>query len=157
MAVSSYAQQSTLITVLVVDTKTGKPVPHRGIRVYRISPETHMPTVEPGLPLERITDVEGRVPFSTTRLDPTHTTSSNDTGAQVSRKRLTEFRDILITYAAAGIQCSTGLFSLETILTTGIVGDDRCNKKFDPTKFKSTPGEVIFFVGKYHWWEAGET
>ncbi|MGO8720495.1 MAG: hypothetical protein ACLQMO_14975 [Acidobacteriaceae bacterium] len=149
-----------MITVKVVDTKSGKPVPHREIWVDRIDPDTHIPIVERGFPLKGSTGVDGIASFSTARLRSTYSAGKSDNrndAEAAPRKRLSKFLDIEITYAAGGIQCSTGLFSLEEILTSGVVGDNRCDKKFDPGEFKSIPGEVIIFVGKYHWWEAGQT
>lgn len=156
----SSAQESSTITVKVVDTKSGKPVPHRGIWVEKINPNTHMPIVERGLPLKGSTGADGMVSFSTARLRssyPAARSNNRNEPGSAPRKRLSKFLDIEVTYAAGGIQCSTGLFSLQDILTTGVVGDNHCDKKFDPGKFKSVPGEAIIFVGKYHWWEAGQT
>jgi hypothetical protein len=61
-----------------------------------------------------------------------------------------------VVYADAGIQCSRGLFSLDEILATGVVGDNHCDRKLDPEKLTSVQGEVLFFVGKYHWWQGGQ-
>jgi hypothetical protein len=111
------------------------------------------------MPLQGTTDDDGKVSFPDGKLrsTPPEDQSSNggNTSGALPRQRLSKLLDLQIIYAGGGIQCSTGLFSLDEILTSGVVGDNRCNKKFDPAKFKSTPGEVIIFVGKYHWWENG--
>jgi hypothetical protein len=113
------------------------------------------------MPLQGTTDDDGKVSFPDGKLRSTppedQSRDGGDTGGAAPRERLSKLVDLQIIYAGGGIQCSTGLFSLDEILTSGVVGDNRCNKKFDPTKFKSTPGEVIIFVGKYHWWESGQT
>jgi hypothetical protein len=120
-----------------------------------------MPIAELGMPLRGTTDDDGKVSFPDGKLRSTPPTdqSSNggDTGGAVLRKRLSKLIDLQIIYAGGGIQCSTGLFSLDEILTSGAVGDNRCKKKVDPAKVKSTPGEVIILVGKYHWWEGMQT
>jgi hypothetical protein len=119
-----------------------------------------MPIVEQGMPLRGTTDIDGKVSFPSTRLSSdlsTKQSGAGDKSEAVPRERLSKVLDLEITYVEGGIQCSTGLFSLNEILDSGVVGDNRCNKKFDLTKFKSAPGEVIIFVGKYHWWEAGQT
>jgi hypothetical protein len=119
-----------------------------------------MPIAEQGMPLQGKTDIYGKVSFPSARLHPDLPANRSGGGGNteaVPRKRLSEYLDVGVTYAGGGIQCSTGLFSLDEILRSGVVGDYQCSKKFDPTKFKSAPGEVIIFVGKYHWWEAGQT
>jgi len=159
LAVATSAQQSPVITVRLIDSTNGRPLPNRGIWIERINPDTHMPIVEDGMPLKGTTDIDGKVSFPSARLRPhLSANQSGDRGKTeaVPRKRLSKFLDVDITYAGGGIQYSTGLVSLDEILAYGVVGTDRCNKKFDPTKFKSTPGEVVMFVGKYHWWEAGQ-
>jgi hypothetical protein len=159
VAAASPAQQGALITIRLIDITNGKPASQRGIWIERINPDTHMPIVEDGMPLKGMTDIDGKVTFFSARLYPNLSANQSGDGGMteaVPRKRLSKFLDVEITYAGGGIQCSTGLFSLDEIFTSGVVGDNRCNKKFDPTKFKSTPGEVIIFVGKYHWWEAGQ-
>jgi hypothetical protein len=112
------------------------------------------------MPLQGTTDDGGKVSFPDGKLHSAplgQSSNGSDTGGIVPRERLSKLLDLQIIYAGGGIQCSTGLFSLDEILKSGVVADNRCDKKFDPTKFKSTPGEVIMFVGKYHWWEAGQT
>ena len=145
----------------LIDAAKGKSVPHRGVFIYRINPDTHRPIAEQGMPLRGTTDDDGKVSFPDGKLlpKPSEDQSSNggNTGGALSRQRLSKFVDLQIIYAGGGIQCSSGLFSLDDILVSGAVGENRCNQKFDPAKFKSTPGEVIIFVRKYHWWEGVQT
>ncbi len=160
VAVASHAQQgSPIITVQLINATDGKPVPRRGVLVYRINPDTHRPIVEQGMPLQGTADDDGRVLFPDEKLrsTPSENQSSNsgDKREAVSRQRLSKLLDLQITYAGGGIQCSTGLFSLDEIRTSGVVGDNHCNRKFDLTKFKRTPREVVIFVRKYRWWENG--
>ena len=154
---ASPAQQSPLITVRLIYATNGKPVRHRRVYIDRINPDTLRPILEPGMYLRGTTDDDGKVSFpeGELRSTPPKDQSSNgdDAGGAVPRKRLSKLIDLQITYAGFGSQCSTSLFSLDEILTSGAVSDNLCDKKFDPAKFKSTPGEVIIFVGKHHWWE----
>lgn len=159
VAVASPAQQSPLITVRIINIANGKPVPQRGVLIERINPDTHMPIVEQGMPLKGTTGLDGKVSLSSSRLSSdisAKQSGAGDRSETIPRKNLSKFSDLEITYTGGGIQCSTGLFSLDEILKSGVVGDNRCNRKFDTTKFKSVPGEVIIFVGKYHWWEGGQ-
>ena len=156
--IGSHAQESPVVTVRLINTTTGKPVPHGGVFIYRMNPDTHTPIAEQGLPLKGTTNDDGKVSFSSVKLRSSllgdQTSNGGDAGA-VHRKRLSKFLDLLIIYAGGGglFQCSTGEFSLDEIVASGVVGDNRCDKKFDPTKFKVDSGEVIMFVRKAHWWE----
>ncbi len=158
VAVGSHAQESPVVTVRLINTMNGKPVPHRGVLIDSINPDTHMWIVEQGLPLKGTTNDEGKVSFSDVKLRSAlqgdQTSNGGNIGA-VHRKRLSKSMDLAIIYAGGGglIQCSTGKFSLDEIVASGVVGDNRCDKKFDPTKFKVDSGEVIMFVRKAHWWE----
>jgi hypothetical protein len=125
-----------------------------------MDPETHKLIVKQGLPLKGTTDEKGKVSFPDTELRSAFTRGQDGTDGERSkdpRQFMSKPLDVQIIYAGGGIQCSTGAFSLDEILRTGVIGENRCNKKFDPTQFKSTPGEVVIFIGKYHWWEAGQT
>ncbi len=137
---ASPAQQSPLITVRLIYATNGKPVRHRWVFIDRINPDTHRPIVESGMRLRGTTDDDGKASFPEGELRSTPPSSNG-------------VIDLQITYYGFGSQCSTSLFSLDEILTSGAVSDNLCNKKFDPAKFKSTPGEVIIFVGKRHWWD----
>jgi hypothetical protein len=152
---ASPAQQSPPITVRLIYATNGKPVRHRRVYIDRINPDTLRPILEPGMYLRGTTDDDGKVSFpeGELRSTPPKDQSSNGDGGAVPRKRLSKLIDLQITYAGFGSQCSTSLFSLDEILTSGAVSDNLCNKKFDSAKFKSIPGEVIIFVGKRHWWE----
>ena len=154
-----HAQDSPLITVRLINVTNGKPAVKHNILIYRINPDTHMPIAEQGLPLKGMTDENGKAVFPSASLHPTYPEDHGSNGGktQIEHKhRLSKFVDMAIMYGP-DIQCSTGLFSLDEILTTGVVGDNGCNKKFDSTKFKSVPGEVIMFVGKYHWWQGSQS
>jgi len=109
------------------------------------------------MPLQGTTDDDGEVSFFVwklrSKIPKDQSNNEGDTGGVVPRKRLSKLVDVLVTYAGPGIQCSPGLFSLDEILTSGVIGNNRCKKKLDSTKFKITPGEVVIFVGHYHWWE----
>lgn len=116
-----------------------------------------MPIVEGGMLLKGKTDKDGKVSFSGTRLRPdSYANKSTERGDITSRNRLTKFFDLEVVYASGGIQCSTGLFSLDEIIKSGVVDDNHCKTRFDTTKVKAAPGEVIMFVSKYHWWESGQ-
>lgn len=152
------AQESPTITVRVFDVSTGKPARQRLLYFDRIDATTNRQS--PNELLRLRTDDDGKVSFPITRLHfDVHSDLDGNltTTPTISRKRLTKFLDLEVTYAQGGAQCSTGLFSLDDVLATGVVGDNRCDKKVDPAKFKIHPGEVLFFVGKYHWWERGQT
>jgi hypothetical protein len=161
VALASYAQGNSGITVRLINISNGKPVTHREVFVYRIDPETHKPFVEKGFPLKGITDEEGKVSFSDLRLQQTSPEDGTDGGGKTTNshgRRLSKRLDLQIIYAGgAGVQCSTGLFSLDEILMSGALGDNRCKEKLDLTRFKCSPGEVMMFVGKSHWWESGQT
>jgi|GEM_PF-5401618 len=160
IAVTSHAQNKSDIVVRLISTVSGKPIEHRGVLIYQINPDTHMPIAEQGFPLKGSTDDEGRVVFSSLKLHSPSSEglgSTDDSTQKADRKNLSKMLDIEIVYAGGGIQCSTGLFSLAEILQSGVVGDNHCKQKIDPVKFKIKPGEVIIFVGKYHWWDAGQT
>jgi len=157
-AVSSVAQINTAVTVQLVSVSDGKPIPRKEVLVYQINPDTHMPIVEPGFPLKGTTGEDGKVSFSDARLGLASPEDRNNGGPSdgTPRKRLSKVLDLQVIYAGGGIQCSTGLFSSDEILVSGVVGNNRCGKQLDLARFKSVPGEVVIFVGKYHWWEAGE-
>jgi hypothetical protein len=160
MTAAAYAQMGTEITIRLISSANGKPMSHRPVLVYRIDSATHEPIVQQGLPLKGTTDEEGKVSFPDTNLRskiPRVQGDDGGTGTSAERHVLSKVLDVQIIYAGGGIQCSTGLFSLDEILKSGVVGDNHCDKKFDSTKFKATAGEVLIFVGKYHWWESGQT
>jgi 5-hydroxyisourate hydrolase-like protein (transthyretin family) len=144
------AQHKDVLTVRVIDMKTGRPVANREILAERIDPRTHMPLVEPGLPLKALTNSEGRATFDASLLS---TVQMQRPGHQQMTKTL----DVEVIYAAGGFQCSKGLLSLEEVLRTGVIDDAGCNLKFDRSKLTVIPGEVTLIVGKYHWWQAGQT
>ncbi len=155
---TSVAQET--ITVQVIDITNGKPANHRAVYLDRLNQETHMPVSEPGLPLKGTTNEEGKVSFSAVRISgsrPPDPSEDYDENGTVIRESLSPVRDLDVIYGGGGIQCSFGEFSIAEVLRTGVVGDDRCSQKFDTAKFKPTPGEVIIFVRKYHWWEAGQS
>jgi hypothetical protein len=157
-AVCSSAQNGLSVTVRVIYVTTGAPAPQRMIFIERVNPDTHSPIVEGEMPLKGKTDINGRVSFPAEPLRSYQApkTADKDKEESGTRERLSKYLDIEITYASGGIQCSPGMFSLDEILSTGTVDDNRCKSKVATSKFKSAPGEVIF-VGKYHWWESGQT
>lgn len=156
IAAPSFAQQNSNITVHLIDVRTGKPLSHHEVLVYRVNPETHRPFVKEGLPLKGTTDNEGSVSFAASTLQsPPQTGTSENRGAP--RNRLSKMLDLEIVHAGGGIQCSSDLFSLNEVLASGVVGDNRCKQRPDLAKFKPVPGEVIIFIGKYGWLEAGQT
>lgn len=153
------AQQTDRITIYVIDITNGKPATQRNVWIEGINPSTHMPIIENGMPLKGKTNADGKVSFPIALLhgDLPADQSGDQGTAALPRTRLSKLLDVQITYAGGGIQCSTGLFSLNDIQKSGVVGDNRCKKQINLTKFKVSPGEVIIFVGKYHWWDAGQT
>jgi hypothetical protein len=140
--------EQVLMTVRVIDMKTGRPVANKELWVERLDPRTHMPLVEPGMPLKALTDSEGKAKFDTSLLS----TASKSTP---DHQQMTKTLDLGVIYAAGGFQCSKGLLSLEEVLQTGVIDDSGCSLKLDRSKLTLISGEVVLFVGKYHWWKAG--
>jgi hypothetical protein len=159
IVMTSQAQQNALITIRVIDGQTGKPLAERGVLVYPIDTHTHKPLVEPGIPLKGDTDNEGKVSFSATTLQAflaANEMQKGDSKEDKQRDRLSKVLDLQVIYASGGIQCSTGLFSLNEVIASGIVGDNHCGKAAN-NKAEAKPGEIVIFVAKYHWWKAGQT
>jgi hypothetical protein len=159
LIMTSQAQQNALITIRVIDEQTGKPLAQRGVLVYPIDTHTRKPLVEPGIPLKGDTDNEGKVSFSATTLQSVLAANDMQKGTakeDTQRERLSKVLDLQVVYASGGIQCSTGLFSLDDVIASGIVGDNHCGKTVN-NKAEAKPGEIVIFVAKYHWWKAGQT
>jgi hypothetical protein len=155
LVMTSQAQQNALITIRVIDEQTGKPLAQRGVLVYPIDTHTRKPLVEPGIPLKGDTDSEGKVSFSVTTLQSVLAANDMRKGKE-DRERLSKVLDLQVIYASGGIQCSTGLFSLDEVIASGTVGDNHCGKTAY-NKAEAKPGEIVIFVAKYHWWKAGQT
>jgi hypothetical protein len=148
-SIRSAAQGHDTITVRVIDMKDGKPASKRQVLVYWKNPATGKLD---GPPLKGWTDSDGNAKISITQfLDRI---SGED--KQVIRKTLPETRyvaDAYLVNASGDKSCSFPEFSFDEIINIGVVGDNRCDVKFDTTKYKASPGEVILFVGRYRWWE----
>jgi len=154
----SFAQESGTITVRIVDYKKGTPTPKHQVFVYWLDPATHLLFVKQGLPLRGWTDADGVIKFSVNQLRQLAPQQSQEAAEQKlnsPRRSLIEkkIEDIYISDTTGGVDCSWPNFSFEEILKTGVVGDNRCDSKFDTKKYKALPGELILFVGHYHWWE----
>jgi hypothetical protein len=157
---TSPAQQNALITIRIIDQQTGKPLTQRGVLVYPIDTHTHQPLVGPSIPFKGDTDDEGKVSFSITTLQSILAANDKQKGAAKNgsqRDRLSEHLDLQVIYASGGIQCSTGLFSLDEIVASGIVGDNHHCGKVAIRNAEAKPGEIVIFVARYHWWKAGQT
>lgn len=147
------------IQVCIIDEKTGRPMARREVLISPIDMNTHMLSSKPGMTIKGFTDNAGKASFSLETLNLMRSESQTEgrsAGASTEKKRLTDPFDFQVTYASGGIQCSSGLFSLDEVVSAGMVGDDRCGKGLSD-KPLAKPNEIVIFVGKYRWWEAGQS
>ena len=145
------AQGQDTITVRIIDMKNGKPASKHLVFVYWVDPATRKLD---GPPLKGWTDEDGNARISITQFLRRISAENK----QVIRKALPQTKYVADAYImnGQGKSCSFPEFSFDEIINNGVVGDNRCDIKFDTTKYKASPSEVILFVGHYRWWERGQ-